>query len=69
MLHWHNAPLNDSLNMQLVEWVTKHKNYSRTKSLDYKVAMVAGHHNLGMLAYYTSVFEELNLDMYNSLMA
>ena len=69
MLHWHNTQLNESLNMRLVELAPKHKNYSRTKSLDYKVAMVAGHHNLGMIAYYTSVFKELNLDMDDSLMA
>ena len=69
ILHWPNTQLNKSINMQLVKLAPKHKNCSPTKSLDYKVAMVAGRHNLGMLAYYTSVFKELNLNLDDSLLS
>lgn len=37
MLHPHSLQCNESLNMRLCKLAPKHKNYSRTKSLDYQV--------------------------------
>ena len=67
MLHPHSTQPNESLNMRLCELAPKHKNYSRKKSLDYRVDMVAGHHNVGHYAYYNSVFKKLNLTIDSNL--
>ena len=63
ILHPHTTQCNESLNMRLVELAPKHKNYSRTESLNYRVDMVTGHHNVGHFSYYNSVFRALNLKM------
>ena len=67
MLHPHSKQPNESLNMRLRKLAPKHKNYSRTNSLDYRVDMVAGHHNIGHYAYYNSVFEKLKLTVDSNL--
>ena len=67
MLHPHSTQCNESLNMRLCELAPKHKNYSRTKSLDYRVDMVAGHHNVGHHSFYTQVFETLSLNVDSNL--
>ena len=63
MMHPYNTQCNESLNMRLVELAPKHKNFSRTKSLNYRVSMVVGHHNVGMHQFYRRVFELLNLNL------
>ena len=63
MMHPYNTQCNESLNMRLVELAPKHKNFSRTKSLNYRVSMVVGHHNVGMHQFYRRVFELLKLNL------
>ena len=58
---------NESLNMRGAELAPKFKNYSRTKSLDYRVQMVIGHHNIGMFEFYTRVFKELGITVNKNL--
>ena len=63
MMHRHTTQGNESLNMRGAELAPKFKNYSRTKSLDYRVQMVIGHHNIGMSEFYTRVFKELDIKL------
>ena len=63
MLHGFTTQGNESLNMRGGELAPKYKNYSRTKSLDYRVHMVIGHHNVGMFSFYSQVFIELDIPL------
>ena len=63
MIHPYNTQCNESLNMRLVELAPKHKNFSRTKALNYRVSMVVSHHNVGMNQFYRRVFKLLNLNL------
>lgn len=47
--------------MRLVEADPKHKNYSRTKVIYYRVDMITEHRTVGLHEYYTTVFDVLNL--------
>ena len=53
--------------MRVAELAPKFKNYSRTKSLDYRVQMVIGHHNTTMYDFYTRIFEILDINMSENL--
>ena len=63
ILHRFTTQGNESLNMRGGELAPKYKNYSCTKSLDYRVRMVIGHHNVGMYAFYSHVFIELDIPL------
>ena len=63
MLHPFTTQGNESLNMRGAELAPKYKNYCRTKSLDYRVHMVIGHHNISMYAFYSQVFKELDIPL------
>ena len=63
MLHFFTTQGNESLNMRLVELAPKYKNYSRTKSLDYRQQMVIGHHNVGWHRYYAEVFIHVAINL------
>ena len=63
MLHRFTTQGNESLNMRGPELAPKYKNYSRTKSLDYRVQMVIGHHSVGMNTLYSPVFIELDVPL------
>ena len=67
MMHRHATQGNESLNMRGAELAPKFKNYSQTKSLDYRVKMVIGHHNVGMFEFYTRVFAERGITLNENL--
>ena len=53
--------------MRVVELAPKFKNYSQTKTLDYRVQMVVGHHNTTMYEFYSRIFEILDISMSENL--
>ena len=63
MMHPYTTQGNESLNMRGTELAPKFKNYSRMKSLDYRVQMVIGHHNIGMFEFYTRVFKDMGIKL------
>ena len=67
MMHPFTTQGNESLNMRVAELAPKFKNYSRTKSLDYRVEMAIGHHNAGMYSFYSRIFEQLDVTMSTNL--
>ena len=58
---------NDSLNMRAAELAPTYKNYSRTYSLDCRISMAFGHHNVGYSSFYSSVFCDLDISLENQL--
>ena len=53
--------------MRVAELAPKFKNYSRTKTLDYRVQMVIGHHNTSMYEFYSRIFKILDIKMSENL--
>ena len=53
--------------MRAAEVAPKFKNYSRTSSLDYRINIVVGIHNMGSEAFYRLVFNELGIDFDNAI--
>ena len=47
--------------MRAAEVTPKYKNYSQTKSLDYRIAHVVGVHNLGSCKFYAKFFDSLRI--------
>ena len=63
MQHKLTTQPNESLNMRAAELAPKYKNYSRTYSLDYRITMVVGHHNVDHSSFYASVFCDLDISL------
>ena len=62
MLHPFTTQLNESLNMRAAETAPKCKNYSRTASLDYRISIVVGVHNIGSHDFFQRVFQDLGIE-------
>ena len=67
MMHPFTTQGNESLNMRIAELAPKFKNYSRTKTLDYRVQMVIGHHNTSMYEFYSRIFKILDIELSENL--
>ena len=63
MHHHFTTQPNKSLNIQAAEVAPKWKHYSQTESLNYRMDMVVGHHNLGLGPYYDEVFNVVGIDV------
>ena len=63
MLHEAHTQTNESLNMRAAELAPKFKNYSRTTSLNFRINIVIGHHNMGFTAFYTELFRNLGISL------
>ena len=61
MHHRHNIQLIKSINMRIAEVAPKHKNFSRTRSLDYRISHVICAHNLGYLTFFCRVLKLLGI--------
>ena len=58
---WTTQP-NESLNMRVAEYAPKHKHFSRSKMLQYRVYTAITIHNMGYSAFYASVARLLSID-------
>ena len=61
MHHPHATQLNESINMRIAEVAPKHKNFSRTGSLGYRISHVIGCHNDGSSYFFHRVLELLRI--------
>ena len=61
MRHNFNTQTNESLNMRAAEFAPKHKNFSRSSSLKYRIQNVIGTHNSGYLKFYIKLLEKMNI--------
>ena len=61
MRHPFDTNGNESLNMRNAEVAPKHKNFSRTPSLKWRIQNVIGVHNSGYEKFYEDVFQKLQL--------
>ena len=62
MIHPFTTQLNKSLNMRAAETAPKCKNYSRTESLDCRISIVVGIHNIGSHDFFQRVFQDLGIE-------
>ena len=60
--HPFHTNINESLNMRSAEVAPKHKNFSRSNSLRYRIQHVIGVHNMGPKNFYLDVFKDLNIE-------
>ena len=59
--HTFSTQLNESLNMRIAEVAPKHKHFSRSKSIYYRVAHVIATHNLGISRFVHRLLRLLNI--------
>ena len=66
---WHpfESQINEALNLSVMCRAPKHKTYSTSMSLTNRVLITAGIHNLGYHSFWAKVFDELSMDMGESL--
>ena len=62
MKHTFDTQGNESLNMPNAEVAPKHKNFSRTPSLNWRIQNVIGVHNSGYEEFYNNVMKTLLID-------
>lgn len=62
MQHSFHTNRNGSLNMRNAEVALKHKNFSRTPSLNWRIQNVIGVHNAGYAIFYSNVMKYLGIE-------
>ena len=62
-LHCHDTQLNEALNSLVAKYAPKNRSYGTTMSLNNRISIVIGIHNLGHYRYWKNVFELICLSM------
>ena len=67
MRHDYMTQTNESLNMRAAEFSPKHRNFSKTNSLKYRIQNVIGIHNSGYLSFYIKLLAKMKIPVNNIL--
>ena len=61
--HPWDTQLNESLNQSISSYAPKNRNYSKSKSLENRVALVVGIHNLGPVDFFSKMFVAMGMQI------